>query len=58
MPTKEEIEKVISWCEDIRVKKGRPAIERNPFTPENKLMLKIPHIFFFVFIFLQHEIIF
>ena len=45
MPTKQEIDKVIAWCEEIRTKKGRPAIERNPFTREIKWMEKFALIY-------------
>ncbi len=45
MPTKQEINKVIAWCEEIRTKKGRPAIERNPFTREIKWMEKFALIY-------------
>lgn len=32
MPTQEEIDKVMEWCEEIKKRKGRSsAIERNPF---------------------------
>ncbi|MDD5172035.1 MAG: hypothetical protein PHF60_03285 [Candidatus ainarchaeum sp.] len=35
MPTKEEIEKVIGWCEKIKKERNRIyVIERNPFRDE------------------------
>ena len=45
MPTKEEIYKVTAWCEQKLKEKGRPGIERNPFTREIKWMEKFALIY-------------
>jgi len=43
MPTKEEIEKVIEWCEKIKKERGRIyVIERNPFRDEIPWMRRYP----------------
>jgi len=43
MPTKEEIEKVIEWCEKIKKERGRIyVIERNPFRDEISWMRRYP----------------
>ncbi|MEM2909113.1 MAG: hypothetical protein QW590_01650 [Candidatus Bilamarchaeaceae archaeon] len=43
MPTKEEIEKVVAWCERIKKEKGRIyVIERNPFRDEIPWMRRFP----------------
>ncbi len=45
MPTKQEIDKIIAWCEHKLAEKGRPSIERNPFTREIKWMEKFALIY-------------
>ncbi len=43
MPTKEEIDKVISWCDEVKKKRGRIyIIERNPFRDEIPWMRRYP----------------
>jgi hypothetical protein len=41
--TKEEIDKVVSWCENVKLERRRPqAIERNPFRDEIEWMRRFP----------------
>jgi len=43
MPTKEEIEKVVAWCEKAKAERNRPqVIERNPFRDEMDWMRRFP----------------
>ena len=43
MPTKEEIEEVIAWCEKIKKERNRIyVIERNPFREKIKWMRRFP----------------
>ena len=43
MPTKEEIEKVASWCEKLKIERMRTyVIERNPFRDEIEFMRRFP----------------
>lgn len=43
MPTKEEIQKVIDWCEKLKKERMRTyVIERNPFRDELEFMRRFP----------------
>ena len=43
MPTKEEIQKVIDWCEKLKVERMRTyVIERNVFRDEMEFMRRFP----------------
>lgn len=43
MPTKEEIEEVIAWCEKVKRERNRIyVIERNPFRENIKWMRRFP----------------
>lgn len=43
MPTKEEIQKVIDWCEKLKKERMRTyVIERNPFRDEIEFMRRFP----------------
>ncbi len=43
MPTKEEIEKVIKWCEDTKTERQRIyIIERNPFRDDIDWLRRFP----------------
>jgi hypothetical protein len=43
MPTKEEIQKVMDWCEKTKAERMRPyTIERNPFKDEMAWMRRFP----------------
>ena len=43
MPTREEIDKVIKWCEKVKKERNRIyVIERNPFREEVKWMRRFP----------------
>ncbi|MDO8553492.1 MAG: hypothetical protein Q7S22_01690 [Candidatus Micrarchaeota archaeon] len=45
MPTKEEIQKVMQWCEDKKKERGRIyAIERNAFREEIRWTYRFPFI--------------
>ena len=45
MPTTQEIEKVMAWCEEKLKQKGRPCIERNPFGHEIRWAARFPLIY-------------
>jgi hypothetical protein len=43
MPTKEEVQKVVDWCEKIKTERMRTyVIERNPFRDELEFMRRFP----------------
>jgi hypothetical protein len=43
MPTKEEIQKVIDWCEKLKAERMRTyVIERNPFRDNIEFMRRFP----------------
>lgn len=43
MPTKQEIDKVIEWCENVKKERNRIyVIERNPFRDEIGWMRRFP----------------
>jgi len=43
MPTKEEIQKVVDWCEKLKQERMRTyVIERNPFRDEIPFMRRFP----------------
>lgn len=43
MPTKEEIEKIINWCEEKKKERMRIyVIERNPFKDEIRWTMRFP----------------
>lgn len=43
MPTKEEIDRVVAWCEKLKAERKRPrVIERNPFRDDMEWMRRFP----------------
>jgi hypothetical protein len=43
MPTEEEVERVVSWCEKVKAERRRAyIIERNPFHDEIDWMRRFP----------------